>query len=259
MKDYTIAKVKANLLLNEFCVEAPNELDLVGIVNAKGAVINFSPLKGHMGRVFHDGSSAVITINSKIENTGQRNFVISHELGHFLNDDLSKHRCSSKDLLSYTSKRDSENAANVFAAELLMNAKWFKTFTGRQLFDRILLEEITKYFNTSLTSAAIRYTQIGHHPVGIILTQNGFTSWAAFSKYFPFQFVPNKIRVKPLSTVYDFYEDGKKYNGPEEIRSEAWFEDAHESDKPEYLVEENIYMNNYKSVLTILRLADLAN
>jgi hypothetical protein len=241
MKDYTIAKVKANLLLNEFCVESPGELDLVGIVNAKGAVINFSPLKGHMGRVFHDGSSAVITINSKIENTGQRNFVISHELGHFLNDDLSQHRCSSKDLLSYTSKKDSENAANVFAAELLMNAKWFKTFTGRQLFDRILLEEITKYFNTSL------------------LTQNGFTSWAAFSKYFPFQFVPNKIRVKPLSTVYDFYEDGRKYNGPEEIRSEAWFEDAHESDKPEYLVEENIYMNNYKSVLTILRLADLAN
>jgi len=259
MEDYTIEKVKANLLLNEFCVESPSELDLVGIANAKGAVINFSPLKGHMGRVFHDGTNAVITINDKVEGAGQRNFIISHELGHFLNDDFSKHSCSSKDLLSYTSKKETENAANVFAAELLMNTKWFKTFTGRQLFDRILLEEITKYFNTSITSAAIRYTQIGHHPAAVILTQNGFTKWAAFSKYFPFQFVPNNIRVKSLSTVYDFYEEGKKYNGPEEIRSEAWFEDAYRRDKPEYLVEEIVYMNNYKSVLTILRLPVLAN
>lgn len=252
MKDYTIAKVKANLLLNEFFVESPSDLDLIGIVNAKGAVIKYANLKGHMGRVIHDGENAIITVNDKVEDIGQRNFIISHELGHFLNDDLSKHSCSSKDLLSYSSKKDTENAANVFAAELLMNTKWFRSFTGKQIFDKKLLEEITKYFNTSITSAAIRYTQIGHQPAAVILTQNGITKWAAFSKYFPFQFVPNNIRVKSLSTVYDFYKEGKRFFGPEEIRSEAWFEDAYDYGKPEFLIEENVYMGNYDSVLTIL-------
>jgi len=259
MKDYTTAKVKANLLLNEFCVESPSELDLVGIANAKGAVINYAPLKGHMGRVFHDGSNAVITINNKVDDSGQRNFIISHELGHFLTDDISKHSCDSADLLSYTSKKETENKANVFAAELLMNSKWFKEFTEKKLFNKFLLEEIANYFKTSITSAAIRYTQIGYFPSAVILTQNGFTKWAIFSKGFPFQYISNNVRVNSLSTVYDYYTMGKKFLGPEEIRSEGWFEDAHEEGKPEYLVEENIYMKNYKSVLTTLRLMDLAD
>lgn len=259
MKDYTIAKVKANLLLNEFCVESPSELDLVGIANAKGAVINYAPLSGHMGRIYHDGKNAIIKVNSKVSDAGQRNFIISHELGHFLTDDISKHNCDSTDLLSYTSKNETENKANVFAAELLMNSKWFKEFTEKKLFNKFLLEEIANYFKTSITSAAIRYTQSGYYPIAIVLTQNGFTKWAAFSKEFPFQYISNNVRVNSLSTVYDYYKIGKKFLGPEEIRSEAWFEDAYEAGKPDYLIEENIYMKNYESVLTILRLMDLAD
>lgn len=252
MKDYTTARVRANLLLNEFCIESPGELDLIGLANVKGAVVNFAALLGHMGRVYHDGKNAIITVNENVADAGQRNFIISHELGHFLNDNHNKHNCNSTDLLSFQSKKETENAANVFAAELLMNSKWFKEFCGNRNFDRHLLEELTNYFNTSLTSAAIRYTQLGHFPTGIILTQKGMTKWAAFSKDFPFQFTPNNIRVNSLSTVYDFYKNGKRYAGPEEIRSEAWFEDAYRRGKPEYLIEENIYMENYESVLTIL-------
>lgn len=245
--------------MNEFCVETPSELDLAGIANAKGAVINYAPLSGHMGRIFHDEKNAIITINDKVTDTGQRNFIISHELGHFLTDRISKHNCDSTDLLYYTSKKESENAANVFAAELLMNCKWFIEFTGNQLINKELLSRIADYFRTSITSAAIRYTQIGYFPIAIVLTQNGFTKWAAFSKGFPFQYIPNNVRVNSLSTVYDYYKTGKKFLGPEEIRSEAWFENAHEKGKPEFLIEENIYMKNYESVLTVLRLTNLAN
>lgn len=253
MKDYTIAKVKANLLLNEFFVESPSDLDLIGIVNAKGAVIKYANLKGHMGRIIHNGENAIITVNNKVDELGQHNFIISHELGHFLTDEINKHSCNSKDLLSYKSKKDAENSANVFAAELLMNSKWFKNFCDKKELDKSLLEAITNYFNTSLTSAAIRYTHLGHFPTGIVLTQKGITKWAAFSKDFPFQFTPNNTMVSSLSTVYDFYKNGKQFKGPEEIRSEAWFEDAYRDDKPEYLIEENIYMKNYDSVLTILK------
>lgn len=252
MKDYTIAKVKANLLLNEFCVESPSELDLVGIANAKGAVINYAPLSGHMGRIYHDEKNAIITIKNKVTDTGQRNFIIAHELGHFLTDNISKHSCDSSDLLSYSSKKESENAANVFAAEFLMNSKWFMEFTGNQEFNKDLLTRIADYFRTSVTSAAIRYTQTGYFPIAVILTQKGIIKWAAFSKDFPFQFIPNNVKVKGSSTVYEFFKYGKKYTGPEEIRSEAWFEDAYEDHKPDYLLEENVYMGNFNSVLTIL-------
>jgi len=234
-------------------VETPSELDLAGIANAKGAVINYAPLSGHMGRIYHDENNAIITVNSKVTDSGQQNFIISHELGHFLTDRISKHNCDSTDLLYYTSKKESENAANVFAAELLMNCKWFIEFTGNQLINKELLTRIAGYFRTSITSAAIRYTQIGHSPIAIILTQNSITKWAAFSKDFPFQFLPSNIKVKALTTVYDFFKDGKKYPGPEEIRSEAWFEDFYEEGKPKFLIEENVYMTNFNSVLTILR------
>lgn len=255
MGNYITAAVRANLILNKYWIESPEELDLVGIINAEGIIINYSSLSGHLGRICHSDNSGLITISDSILDEGHRNFVLAHEFGHFITDSTRKTTCNETDLIKFRSNRDAESRANNFAAELLMNRKWFTGFTGNSVISTSLLEETSVHFRTSLSSTAIRYTEIGYFPCAMIMSKKGFTCWTAIHKEFPYKFIPSGVRVNPNSYVYDYFKSGNKIGGPKEVPIDAWFGDDRNYKNGIALIEENIYMENYGAVLSIVRQA----
>ncbi len=76
-----------------------------------------------LGAIFKGKKEVKIVVNSKIDNTGRKNFTYAHEMGHYylmheLND---LHKCSSRDIESgLTSRNEQEVEANYFAACFLL-------------------------------------------------------------------------------------------------------------------------------------------
>ena len=92
------AIIKANLLLNECFVDYPDELNINEIALVKNCLMKENRLTGHTGRIVTTGEYAVITVDERLD-TGQKNFVKSHELGHKLFEATITHfACSEKDL-----------------------------------------------------------------------------------------------------------------------------------------------------------------
>ena len=115
------AKGNARLLLDDYCVTGPDDLDLAAIAGHQNIIIEESDLKNHVARIHHAENYGLIKISNKISDEGQKRFVIAHELGHFINERKKNiHGCTPADLLGYKSKKQFEKDANTFAAELLM-------------------------------------------------------------------------------------------------------------------------------------------
>lgn len=143
--------------------------------------------------------------------------------------------------------------ANYFAADLLMKEEWFCDFTARKDLDMKLISNTVDYFKTSLTSASIRYSHIGKIPCAIIFSQNGKIKWKSISEGSKFKNIQLNENVNKLSYVSDFFLCDSKEAGKKRIPLEAWFLHDWNYQDGIYLIEENIYMTNYNSVLTLLR------
>ena len=243
------AIIKANLLLNECFVDYPDELDINEIALVKNCLVKESRLEGHTGRIVTTGKYAVITVDARLDR-GQKNFVKSHELGHkIFEETISNFACNEEDLRER--KKYNEALPNQFAAELLMKRDWFFEFTTGKGINFRLLKEAANYFNTSLSSVCIRYSQLGDTPCAFIFTTGGKIKWKAIHHSFPYFCVNDKL--SGLSYVKDYFETGTKYEEPQEVEAEAWFRNDMNYRDGAKLVEKSFYMPSYDSVLTMLK------
>ncbi|BDQ02790.1 ImmA/IrrE family metallo-endopeptidase [Ignavibacterium sp.] len=248
-----IAKANARLVIEKFGITKPEHIDLYAIAGYENIIIEEANLKNHLARIHHTENVGLIKINKDITDTGQKRFVIAHELGHFLNERKKDIRsCTSSDLLSYKSKKEFERNANIFAAELLMYEKWFWEFTRGKIPGAKLIKDCAEYFKTSLTSAAIRYAEIGNHPVAIILSKDKKVIWSAINKNFTFQWIPAGYKVNANSYAYDYFTTGQMDTDINEVLADAWFLEDKLYRRNYRMYEQNMYLTNYKSVLTIL-------
>src|SRR5574337_91715 len=105
----------------------PEDFTLIEIANALGIAVKDEQIKGSEGRILIKGDSGIISINSNITNSGKRNFILAHEIGHFI---LHKNlhplfSDNHKTLSDWYKNGPHEVEANTFASELLMPSELF--------------------------------------------------------------------------------------------------------------------------------------
>ena len=54
-----------------------------------------------------------------------------------------------------------------------MHRPWFNKFIIERKINMELIKDIAKYFNVSITAAALRYVNIGKYPIAVIMSEEG--------------------------------------------------------------------------------------
>ena len=246
------AKAKARLLLNKYFIEGPGELNLERLANAENLIIEEAELNNYLGMINFGNGYGIMKISKNIKEYGQKRFVIAHEMGHFYTQKCNHKHCNSNDLLAYKPDSGHENDANQFAAELLMREEWFTDFTKKHILNLELLKDTAEYFKVSLTAAAIRYAEIGNTPIAVILSKAGSVYASIINTDFPYQFVPKGYKVNEFSNAFEFYQRGEMNEEPDEVLADAWFTEDFNYEPGKLLIEQNLPMPRYNSVLTII-------
>ncbi len=248
-----LARANARKLLAECFINSWEHIELEKVDAYKNLFIEEGNIKSHTARIHKTDNGGLIKINAEIKDTGQRNFIIAHEIGHFINEkNQNLIGCTQEDLAGLNSKKNLERDANIFAAELLMKDEWIWKFTAKRIPGAKLITDISEYFNTSLLSAAIRYAEIGRHPSAVILSKDKKVVWSVLNKDFTFKWLPPGTPINGNSYCHEYFEDGTMDTDINRVLADAWFLQDKFYKRNYYLNEQNIYLSYYNAVLSIL-------
>lgn len=186
------------------------------------------------GMLVWDSPNFHIHLNSFLNNypdSKKGRFTLAHELGHYF---LDTHREGIKNGLipphpshmSLIHSDQMEAEADYFAACLLMPEKQLKNFTGGRTFSLDIIREISDTFKVSLTSAAIRFAEIGTHEILVVFSEKNKVKWFTKSRDFPN--LPFKFKVgqqlPPTSVAGEFFrKPNSKFTDIQEVQVDAWF------------------------------------
>ncbi|WP_185246246.1 ImmA/IrrE family metallo-endopeptidase [Chryseobacterium bernardetii] len=215
----------AQNLLSEIGWESPSDFTLLEIANYLNINIKEVPISGSQGRILINGNSAIITIDSGLTHEGKKNFVIAHEIGHFLmhKNLISIFSDTEKTLSDWHTKGPHENEANSFATELLMPFDAFKSFINKNKLSLNLIEKVSEYFNTSLLATFLRYVDIGDFPAMVVYMENNKIIWKKYSHDFPLTFLNIGSQVPEYTVAGDYFTRGNREEKPEKIEAIEWF------------------------------------
>lgn len=249
-----LAKANAKKLLTELFIKEPSKIDLYAIAGYENLFIEEKNLAASEGEIVFNGGMGIIAVDNKIQEGGQKNFTIAHELGHYFNSGRKNGSffCSGLYIRGIKQGSMAETDANEFAAELLMPESWFVKFVRGKKLEAKLLGEIANYFEVSLSAAALRYAEIGSHPVAVIMSKDGVVKWSRINKYFPFKFIRPGSEVNNLSYAFEFYKGERIPIEADTILADAWFAEDFNYKKDYTLCEQNIPMYSYNAVLTLV-------
>lgn len=178
-------------------------------------------------------SEFYIHINTKRGNridTPRGRFTLAHELGHYF---IDNHRNGLQNglLEPHPSKNNAakhqkiEREADYFASCLLMPEKRFSKDCLSRKFQFSIIEELAKRYNVSLTACAIRFADIGNHPIMIVYCENNEVKWNWNSTDFPFKNLAEKNKKIPEDTlVGKYFKTGKGENKTEQLWAGDWFD-----------------------------------
>lgn len=144
-------------------------------------------------------------------------FTLAHELGHYF---IDSHRIGLKNglLEPHPSKinpaqhAEIEQEANYFASCLLMPESVFQNeiykyklkFQGKFSID--LIDILKDKFHVSKSACAIRFSEIGNHPIMIIYAINDEIKWNIASEDFPFKYLINRKKPSRTMVLGEYYE-----------------------------------------------------
>jgi Zn-dependent peptidase ImmA (M78 family) len=215
----------AQNLLSEIGWESPSDFTLLEIANYLNINIKEVPISGSQGRILINGNSAIIALDSGLTHEGKKNFVIAHEIGHFLmhKNLISIFSDTEKTLSDWHTKGPHENEANSFATELLMPYDSFKSFINKKKLSFNLIEKVSEYFNTSLLATFLRYVDIGDFPAMVVYMENNKIIWKKHSHDFPLTFLNIGSKVPEYTVAGDYFTRGNREEKPEKIEAIEWF------------------------------------
>jgi Zn-dependent peptidase ImmA (M78 family) len=183
------------------------------------------------GMTIYDDSKFFIHINTfrgNRPNTSKSRFTIAHELGHYF---IDNHRLGLKQgLLSPHPSKNNENThfkiereADYFASCLLMPEPRFKIHIQRKKFEFSVIKSLSEYFQTSITATAIRFADIGNHPIMIVFGENGKVKWKWNSEDFPFKYLLYSDKIPENSVMGEYFVKGRSPDKTEDIWPIDWF------------------------------------
>ena len=170
-------------------------------------------------------------------------FTLAHELGHY---SLPHHRLAlmrgtmrphgSINYLIDNKSWKIEREADRFASSLLMPDDVFKTYIKGKKFDFQLLQDIANGFNVSLSAAALRFVEIGNHPIMVVYGVDKKIQWVRRSEDFPFRrlcYGSEKGNKMPVNTVigeYFYKNDNSCCNSQEIVYAMDCFDTYYKED-----------------------------
>jgi Zn-dependent peptidase ImmA (M78 family) len=223
----------------------PEDFTLIEIANTLGVAVKDEQIKGSEGRILIMGQSGIISINSNITHPGRRNFIVAHEIGHFI---LHKNvhpffSDTHRTLSDWYRNGAHEVEANTFAAELLMPGELFKRMVKGKKLSIELINQTSAYFHTSLTATFLRYITHGDYPLMVLFFEGGKARWRHCTTDFPFQYFEYGAYI-PVDTVTGdvFYKNATE-SEPVKIKAMEWFPDNY---KLKYDPQMNLWEQCYK-------------
>ena len=204
------------------------------------------------GIIIYD-SGFYIHINTKRHNKpeSQRGrFTLAHELGHYFIDN-HRHGLQSGVLEPHPSKNNEnkhqkiEREADYFASCLLMPEERFVKDCFKHKFNFSIIEELSKKYNVSLTACAIRFADIGNHPIMIVYCENNVVKWKWNSIDFPFKYLAeNNGKVPEDTLVGEYFKSGEGKKKTEQLWAGDWFKCYYHEDENRRFYEHFIPFKN---------------
>jgi Zn-dependent peptidase ImmA (M78 family) len=233
----------------------PTDFTLDEIAAALNIYVKEAVITGSEGRILIRKNSAVITISSEITHPGKRNFVLSHEIGHFLlHKQVSPLYCDTDQTLAdWYRNGPQEQQANQFATALLMPSELFRNQVDRHRLNLTLIESIAHFFQVSLTAAFLRYVELGSYPCMVIYMEDGQVKWKRNSADFPYPYLPINAKVPVWTVAGDYFYKKQLEPCPEEIDAIEWFPDDYKLKRvPESKLWEQCYRISSNSLISCL-------
>lgn len=168
--------------------------------------------------------------------TTRGRFTLAHELGHYF---IDNHREGlQKGLLEpHPSKNNEakhqkiEREADYFASCLLMPEQRFSKDCFKRKFQFKIIEELSEKYQVSLTACAIRFADIGNHPIMIVYCENNKIKWKWNSNDFPFKYLAEQNSTIPEHSLAGSYFRTKSgTRKTEQIWAGDWFKCYNETD-----------------------------
>lgn len=186
---------------------------------------------GFDGMTIYDDAQFFIHINTFRGNrpdTPRSRFTIAHELGHYF---IDNHRVGlKKGLLSPHPSKNNENThfriereADYFASCLLMPEERFKKLIQRKKFEFSIIKSLAEHFQTSITATAIRFADVGNHPLMIVFGENSKIKWKWSSEDFPFKYLLYNEKIPENSVMGEYFINGRSPNESEDVCPIDWF------------------------------------
>lgn len=241
--------IKGNVVNPEIIATANNITFSYG--NYKNA---FDGLIQHKSGNFH-----IFINNDRVghKESPRARFTFGHELGHFYIDEhrnaLKRGKVPSHPSFNkLMTKNLAEREADFFASCLLMPSERFKQQCLRRPLSGKLIEDLSQYFNTSLSSVIFRYFELNLFPVFIVSCRDSIVEWYFRSSDFKFKFPPKYGDNVPNSTAAsDFFYDGIEYTTEEIIFADDWFSD-YRMNKNQQLYEKCYYQRQLNKVISVI-------
>lgn len=172
-------KLAAIKLREDIGLDDPTDIAVEDVIIAQGGHVQFKPMGKVDGRIVYGKNISAVFINSDVNYEPRKRFAMAHELGHLIMHKGSKIHDDIVDAQWFTSTHENlkkggqEYEANQFAAEYLMPADIFISFTNNKVFSPQLIFDLASRFLTSLSSVAYKYLESNLHPVALINIQDG--------------------------------------------------------------------------------------
>jgi Zn-dependent peptidase ImmA (M78 family) len=180
-----------------------------------------------------------IHMNTALGNTSEKErgrFTLAHELGHYF---IDSHRNALKEGLiephpsRYNKNKHQiiEREADFFASCILMPEKRFRLDCERyRRFDYSIIEDLSKKCHVSITACAIRFADIGTHPIMVVYMEDNHIKWRWQSKELQFLTMPDgRVNVPQDSLAGQYFRTGFGQKRTEELWYIDWFEDKNDN------------------------------
>lgn len=243
--------MKAEALISELGISAPQEIDVEAIAMDSGVEVQYARLSGCEASLVGFEDRAIATINPSSVR-GRERFSIAHEIGHWHLHRGRSFQCRADDAdLNLASDRVVEKEADTFAAHLLMPQPIFLPLVkqiGNPNFKQ--LGDLAASFETSLMATALRLVNVNTLPVIVASYTKGGRRWSLPAADIPKRWFM-KRELDEDTLTFDLLHKGTEVRYLGKTPADAWFQN---DDAGRYEVLEQSVMSKAGDALVLLYL-----